>query len=130
RWFKKHDAWTTEPTPGALVFYDWSGSRDIDGIDHVGLVEKVEGRTLHTIEANADGYKLMRKTRDMDTVVGFGLPSKVKQQKYVPKHAAPAPKVEELTGDAGNGSTPQVQAGTAPAPLPGAPSQEVLLTGV
>lgn len=97
-WFKKHGAWGTAPEPGALVFFDWSGSGDIDRIDHVGLVEKVDGDTLHTIEANADGYKLMRKTRDMDTVVGFGFPGKVKaEKKYTPKHAAPPPSLGQLT---------------------------------
>ncbi|GAA4156658.1 CHAP domain-containing protein [Actinomadura keratinilytica] len=98
-WFREHGAWTTEPEPGALVFFDWSGSKDIDQIDHVGLVEKVDGQTLHTIEANADGYKLTRKVRGMDAVVGFGLPGKVKiEKKYTPKHAAPPPSVEELNG--------------------------------
>ncbi|GAA2449106.1 hypothetical protein GCM10010191_78250 [Actinomadura vinacea] len=124
KWFKKHDAWGKEPVPGALVFYDWNGSGDLDQIDHVGLVEKIDGRTLHTIEANADGYKLMRKTRDMDSVVGFGYPGKVKQAKYTPKHAAPAPKVESLTGAAPKTQTHET---TSTADLP---SQEVLLTGV
>ncbi|TDB85625.1 CHAP domain-containing protein, partial [Actinomadura sp. KC216] len=96
KWFKKNDAWGREPEPGAIVFYDWSGSRDLDQIDHVGIVEKVDGRTLHTIEGNADGYKLMRKTRDMDHVVGFGYPSKVKVATYTPKHAAPAPTVDKV----------------------------------
>ncbi|TDD66671.1 CHAP domain-containing protein, partial [Actinomadura darangshiensis] len=92
KWFKKNDAWGHDPEPGAIVFYDWNGSGDIDQVDHVGIVEKVDGHTLHTIEGNADGYKLMRKTRDMDAVVGFGYPSKIKvEAKYTPRHAAPAP---------------------------------------
>ncbi|MFI0352540.1 CHAP domain-containing protein [Actinomadura sp. 9N407] len=124
KWFKKHDAWGKEPVPGALVFYDWNGSGDVDQIDHVGLVEKVDGKTLHTIEANADGYKLMRKKRDMDSVVGFGYPGKVKQEKYTPKHSAPAPKVESLTGAA-----PKSQTGET-IPTGEVPAQEVLLTGV
>ncbi|MFC5751837.1 CHAP domain-containing protein [Actinomadura rugatobispora] len=128
KWFKKHDAWGTEPVPGALVFYDWNGSDDIDRIDHVGLVEKVDGKTLHTIEANADGYKLMRKTRDMDSVVGFGYPGKVKTEKYVPKHAAPAPKVESLTGP--GTQTGKTETTEPAASVPDLPSQEVLLTGV
>lgn len=74
KWFKKHDAWGHDPEPGAIVFYDWNGSHDIDQIDHVGIVEKVDGHTLHTIEGNAEGYKLMRKTRDTGTVVGYGYP--------------------------------------------------------
>jgi CHAP domain len=92
QWFKDHGAWGHTPEPGALVFYDWSGSGDIDQIDHVGIVEKVDGHTLHTIEGNADGYKLMRKTRSTDDVVGFGYPGKIQvtEAKYAPKHAAPA----------------------------------------
>ncbi|GLZ05519.1 hypothetical protein Acsp03_29850 [Actinomadura sp. NBRC 104412] len=129
KWFRKHDAWGTKPVPGALVFYDWSGSRDIDRIDHVGLVEKVDGRTLHTIEANADGYKLMRKTRDMDSVVGFGYPGKVKVDKYVPKHAAPAPKVEALTGPASDAKIAETTHGSPGTPLPDGPTQEILLSG-
>ncbi|GAA4228154.1 hypothetical protein GCM10022254_17590 [Actinomadura meridiana] len=96
-WFKKNNAWGHDPEPGAVVFYDWNGSNDIGQIDHVGIVEKVDGKTLHTIEGNADGYKLMRKTRDMDTVVGFGYPSKIKvAATYTPKHAAPAPTVDQV----------------------------------
>src|SRR5512139_1819085 len=64
KWFKKQDAWGTEPEPGALVFFSWSGSSDLDSIQHVGIVEKVEGDRLITIEANADGVQLKRKTRD------------------------------------------------------------------
>ncbi|MEW2357189.1 CHAP domain-containing protein [Spirillospora sp. NPDC029432] len=125
KWFKKHDAWGTKPEPGALVFFDWNGSNDIDQIDHVGLVEKVDGKTIHTIEANADGYKLMRKKRDMDTIVGFGYPGKVevKQEKYTPKHAAPAPKVESLTGAAPKSQTGEKTSATE------LPAQEALLTG-
>ncbi|WP_030172070.1 CHAP domain-containing protein [Spirillospora albida] len=129
KWFEKNDAWGTEPEPGAIVFYDWNGSGDIDQIDHVGIVEKVDGKTLHTIEGNADGYKLMRKTRDMDTVVGFGYPSKVKvAAKYTPKHAAPAPTVEKITAaPAAVRAEEQDTGGAAPSPVP---VQEVVLGGV
>ncbi|MFD0902863.1 CHAP domain-containing protein [Actinomadura sediminis] len=97
KWFEDHDAWGDDPEPGAIVFFDWSGSKDLDQIDHVGIVEKVDGKTIRTIEGNADGYKLTRKTRDMDHVVGFGYPGKVQvARKYTPKHAAPAPKVDQL----------------------------------
>ncbi|WP_242676279.1 CHAP domain-containing protein [Streptosporangium minutum] len=79
RWFETRDAWSGEPEPGALVFFDWSGGKDIKGIDHVGVVERVEGGTLHTIEGNVDGVWLKRKTRDESKVVGYGLPRKVKE---------------------------------------------------
>ncbi|WP_262402710.1 CHAP domain-containing protein [Actinomadura sp. CNU-125] len=129
KWFEEHDAWGDEPEPGAIVFYDWNGSDDLDQIDHVGIVEKVEGETLHTIEANADGYKLMRKTRDMDHVVGFGYPGKVQvAQKYTPKHAAPAPKVDQLANPrAATGSHEQDHGSSGGQQLP---VQEVALGGV
>ncbi|MGC5014471.1 CHAP domain-containing protein [Streptosporangium sp. DT93] len=79
RWFETNGAWSRTPEPGALVFFDWSGGRDISGIDHVGVVERVEGGTIHTIEGNVDRIWLKRKKRDQDKVVGYGLPRKVKE---------------------------------------------------
>ncbi|HEY8482741.1 MAG TPA: CHAP domain-containing protein [Spirillospora sp.] len=133
KWFDEHDAFGREPEPGAIVFFDWNGSDDIDQIDHVGIVEKVDGDTLHTIEGNADGYKLMRKTRDMDTVVGFGYPSKVKveskpaEKKYVPKHAKPAPTVDKVGAPASSTTTHEQE--TA-APEEHLPAQEIALGSV
>jgi hypothetical protein len=114
-WFQKQHAWGTKPEPGALVFYSWSGSKSIADINHVGLVERVDGSTLHTIEGNTDGVHLMRKTRDTSDVVGYGYPAKVKvaghevpgtvavagtaAQQYTPKHSAPAPSAETILRD-------------------------------
>ncbi|NUR93453.1 MAG: CHAP domain-containing protein, partial [Nonomuraea sp.] len=78
RWFMDQGAWTRSPEPGALVFFDWSGGKSYKGIDHVGIVESVEGSKIHTIEANIQGGKLKRMTRDQQKVVGYGLPWKVK----------------------------------------------------
>jgi CHAP domain len=104
KWFKKNDAWGTEPEPGAIIFFDWNGSDDLDAIDHVGIVKKVDGKKIHTIEANVDGIHLKEKVRDSSVVVGYGYPAKVKisdkptdkPEKYVPKHAAPAPSPEAI----------------------------------
>ncbi|MBT2212633.1 CHAP domain-containing protein [Actinomadura sp. NEAU-AAG7] len=131
-WFRKHDAWGTSPEPGALVFFDWNGSDDPDQIDHVGIVERVDGKTLHTIEANADGYKLMRKTRDMDSVVGFGYPGKIKVEaappaKYTPRHAAPAPTVDKVGAPAASTNTQEREHSAPDASLP---AQEVVLGGI
>ncbi|WP_326829974.1 CHAP domain-containing protein [Streptosporangium sp. NBC_01810] len=108
RWFETNGAWSRTPEPGALVFFDWSGGKDIKGIDHVGVVESVEGGTIHTIEGNVDRVWLKRKTRDQSKVVGYGLPRKVK---------------ENLTGAASDtdGSTPQTvgRIEVRPAPAPG-----------
>ncbi|MDL4774339.1 MULTISPECIES: CHAP domain-containing protein [Thermomonosporaceae] len=130
KWFRKQDAWGTEPQPGAFVFYDWSGSGDLDQIDHVGIVERVDGHTLHTIEGNADGYKLMRKTRDTDSVVGYGYPAKVRvEQKYAPKHAGPAPSVEQLAAPAAAGARARTHEQEPVKDAP-PPVQEVVLGGV
>ncbi|POM24919.1 hypothetical protein BTM25_35580 [Actinomadura rubteroloni] len=90
-WFKEQGAWGTRPEPGAIVFYSFSGSRSIDGISHVGIVESVKGRTLHTIEGNTDGIYLKRKTRDFSDVVGYGYPAKVKDGAYIARHSRPEP---------------------------------------
>ncbi|SEG89078.1 CHAP domain-containing protein [Thermomonospora echinospora] len=104
KWFRKNDAWGTEPEPGAIVFFDWNGSNDIDAIDHVGIVKKVDGKKIHTIEANVDGVHLKEKVRDSSMIVGYGYPAKVKvaakPDKYVPKHAAPAPSPQEIAAAA------------------------------
>jgi hypothetical protein len=110
-WFRAQHAWGITPEPGALVFYAWSGSKSIADIDHVGLVERVDGGTLHTIEGNTDGVHLMRRTRDTDQVVGYGYPARVKVagqgmpgvtqvQEYAPRHAAPAPSARTILEDA------------------------------
>jgi CHAP domain len=141
-WFQTQHAWGTKPQPGALVFYSWSGSKKIADIDHVGLVERVEGGTLHTIEGNTDGVHLMRKTRDTTFVVGYGYPAKVKVvghevpgsspvQAYTPRHAAPAPSVRTILMDtppAARTATKTASAGHhGPGPLAG---HEAALSGL
>ncbi|MGW3347901.1 CHAP domain-containing protein [Nonomuraea rubra] len=79
RWFKAQGAWSDRPEPGAIVFYDWSGSKDIGGIDHAGIVERVDGGKISTIEGNVDRVWLKRKERDQSKVVGYGLPKKVRE---------------------------------------------------
>ncbi|MGV9309084.1 CHAP domain-containing protein, partial [Nonomuraea sp. NPDC003727] len=80
KWFKENDAWGHQPKPGALVFYDWSGSNKIDNIDHVGIVTRVEGDTIFTIEGNIDGGIAKRKERDQSKVAGYGYPEKIKKR--------------------------------------------------
>ena len=47
------DPKTYTPLPGDLVFFKWVNSTN--RFDHVGLVEKVVGNTLYTIEGNTRG---------------------------------------------------------------------------
>lgn len=79
-WFINQGAWTQRPEPGALVFFDWRGGDSYKGVDHVGIVERVAGKKIHTIEANVDRVWLKRKVRDTDKVVGYGLPRVVKER--------------------------------------------------
>lgn len=76
-WFVKQGTWhygTKGIKPGAVVFFDWSGSRSIGNIDHVGNVESVNrDGTFDTIEGNS-GDKCVRKVRDSTYVVGYGMP--------------------------------------------------------
>jgi hypothetical protein len=97
-WFKDEGAWGTTPEPGAIVFFDWSGNKDIDSISHVGIVLKVNGSKLTTIEANREN-ELQQGTRDTSSVAGYGYPAKVKvkaktdEASYTPKHSAPTTPV-------------------------------------
>jgi peptidoglycan hydrolase-like protein with peptidoglycan-binding domain len=60
--------------PGDIVFFDWSGTRVIDNIDHVGLVEAVHANgTITTLEGNtSDAF--CRRVRNSSVVVGYGRP--------------------------------------------------------
>ncbi|WP_106400437.1 CHAP domain-containing protein [Actinocorallia populi] len=139
-WFKDNDAWGTAPEPGAIVFFNWSGAKDIGSIQHVGIVEKVgEDGTVHTIEANTQDT-LARRERDSSDIVGYGYPGKVEvagmnyqetlaQQAYQPRHSAPAPSVEQLAQAPRTDTQAAVQArqdsGAADLPV-----KEAALTGV
>src|ERR1043166_5197090 len=61
--------------PGDVVFFDWSGSRSIGAIDHVGVIEAVHGNgTITTLEGNtSDQY--LRRVRNASCVVGYGRPA-------------------------------------------------------
>ncbi|MGW0810025.1 CHAP domain-containing protein [Nonomuraea sp. NPDC002799] len=122
KWFKEQEAWGRTPKPGAIVFYDWSGSNRVDNIDHVGIVTRVEGNTIFTIEGNIDGGVAKRKERDTSKVVGYGYPERIKTRldKAAAKKAADgAIQVPEeslsslIPRDAGQ-----------PAPLPGQSARE------
>ncbi|MEV8638577.1 CHAP domain-containing protein [Streptosporangium sp. NPDC051023] len=75
KWFKEHDHWGTTPKPGAVVYFDWQGSKDLDGIDHVGFVKKDNGDgTITTIEGNTGNGKVEQRVRPTSQVVGYGYP--------------------------------------------------------
>ncbi|MQY09322.1 CHAP domain-containing protein [Actinomadura macrotermitis] len=131
KWFQKQGALDHRPEPGAIVFFDWSGSHDLDQIDHVGIIEKIDSDgTLHTLEANS-GDELVRKTRTMDQVAAVAHPGQVRvEQKYTPKHAGPPPRIEHLTDSPVSAAQAQQPARQEhkEAPSPALPSQEAVLT--
>lgn len=74
-WFRERGQWQDrdyEPIPGDIIFFDWEG----DGIaDHVGIVEKVDGDYVYTIEGNA-GDMCTRSTykQNNNLIFGYGTP--------------------------------------------------------
>ncbi|WP_063813519.1 peptidoglycan-binding protein [Herbidospora daliensis] len=73
-WFAARDQWGLVPRVGAVVFFDWAGTKNIPAIDHVGVVEAVRGSTIVTIEGNTLNA-VMRRERSMSTIAGFGYPA-------------------------------------------------------
>lgn len=130
-WFKDQGAWGKTPEPGAIVFFDWSGSKDIDQISHVGIVLKVNGNgTLTTIEGNRQDA-LQQGTRDTSYVAGYGYPAKVKvkavETSYTPKHSAPAVPLSLATQPA---AVQDTVASHAPPAKHDLPIKEAALTGM
>lgn len=59
--------------PGDVVFYDWDRTGNPDKVDHVGVVEEVDGSEMYVIEGNVDNV-CKRVLRDSKYVVGYGRP--------------------------------------------------------
>jgi peptidoglycan hydrolase-like protein with peptidoglycan-binding domain len=76
--FRSHGRWhygLGGARPGDVVFFDWSGTRRIANIDHVGLIEAVRSNgTIVTLEGNTSNC-FMRRVRGPDVVVGYGRPA-------------------------------------------------------
>ena len=64
------------PKPGDLIFFNWS--KKTATLDHVGLVEKVEGNLVYTIEGNSKGgyttYGVRHKSYQLSSayIIGYG----------------------------------------------------------
>ncbi|NRQ40002.1 CHAP domain-containing protein, partial [Nonomuraea sp. NN258] len=117
-WFQEQDAWGKTPKPGALVFYDWSGSNDTDRIDHVGIVTKVEDGKIFTIEGNIDGGVAKRKERDTSKVVGYGYPEKIKERLDREAAQKKADEAAALAAKAGTEGTLQLPGNTQSSVVP------------
>lgn len=78
-WFKERGEWvegTEEPKPGMIIFFDW----EYDGLDgnsdHTGIVEKVEGGRVYTIEGNAsDSCMECSYPIGYYEILGYGAPA-------------------------------------------------------
>lgn len=72
QWAEGNGRWrdkSAPPQPGDMIMFDWEG----DGkVDHVGMVDHMEGNTIHTIEGNSSD-QVKRNTYDMGSgkVLGF-----------------------------------------------------------
>lgn len=78
-WWQRQGRFGPEPRPGATVFFDWGGGRQISRIDHIGLVvQPLDGGRVRTIEGNAainghpDGVWV--HDRSASFIVGYGYP--------------------------------------------------------
>jgi hypothetical protein len=75
KWFKANQRFGTAAKPGAVVFFAWSGSKDLTDINHVGLVKKDNSDgTITTIEGNTGNGKVEERIRPTSQVVGYGYP--------------------------------------------------------
>ena len=78
-WFRARDQWQDSsytPNPGDIIYFDWDKpeTNGKDGItDHVGIVEKVEGGYIYTIEGNC-GDRVANNTWAVGyyEIYGFG----------------------------------------------------------
>lgn len=75
-WFQERGQWqdrSYEPMAGDIIFLDWES----DGLaDHVGIVERVEGGVIYTVEGNADDRCIENHYYlGSAPVYGFGLPA-------------------------------------------------------
>lgn len=64
------------PQVGDLVLFDWDNDPSDPNADHVGVVYKIEGQTMYTLEGNSTGSKCLVKTRTYVTpgneyIVGY-----------------------------------------------------------
>lgn len=80
QWLKQNGHWQYRtaagvPKAGDVVVFSWSGGY---GNDHAGIVERVEGTTLHTIEGNTINNQVERVRyedyKNNRVVVGWGRP--------------------------------------------------------
>jgi hypothetical protein len=75
-WFKERHRWASRgysPKPGDIIFFDF----DHDGVmDHTGIVESCDGKTVTTIEGNSgNACRRQSYVRDSSQIAGYGVPA-------------------------------------------------------
>lgn len=72
-WFQERGLWQDNayvPNPGDIIFFNWDGD---SLVDHVGIVEKVEGGRVYTIEGNSnDMCRQNRYPLGYSSIYGYG----------------------------------------------------------
>ena len=74
-WFKAEGLWQDSnyiPSKGDIIFFNWDGD---ELSDHVGIVEKVEGDVIYTIEGNSnDMCREQTYLINSNNIFGYGTP--------------------------------------------------------
>ncbi|MCP2339153.1 C40 family peptidase [Actinomadura rupiterrae] len=90
QWFKEHGRWGEVPRVGAIVFFDWGGSRDLSAIDHVGVVEALRADgSIVSIEGNTED--MVRRRVRTSGIAGYGYPAYAGTPSPPPPVAPPWP---------------------------------------
>lgn len=96
--FKMAGKATKTPKPGYLVFYQW----DSGVLDHVGVVEDIDGAYLDVIEGNYKNSVGVRRIAKNDRrIFSYGAFFSPEQEEK--KSAAPGVVLAVIRGDYGNG---------------------------
>ena len=70
--------WFREAGPGDLIFFDWDDEDEGQNraADHVGIVEKVDGGLIYTVEGNSgDSCQENRYAIGHYEIYGYGTPA-------------------------------------------------------
>lgn len=108
-YYNKGRFFTKNPQPGDEIFFDWDGGGKVKSANdclrahHTGIVYKVDGDKITTIEGNtSDGNghysAVAKKTRKLsaDTTMGFGRPVWEQVEEHDPEDPSPwTPEIPE-----------------------------------
>ena len=75
-WFKERHRWASRgysPKPGDIIFFDFEHDGEMD---HTGIVESCDGKTVTTIEGNSgNACKRQSYVRGSSQIAGYGVPA-------------------------------------------------------